>query len=147
MSIPRSARRSSTLRSDSGYLTYIITTRRMTSGELLNIGTGCSWPELTTCRGAASVWSDTADDPIQATQTGGNWRFQTSPIAVPSGWELWRSGEGAKSVFVSPLRRWTLPFRQGFARVELEVRRTQTISITMIPTTAEPANNPINAIP
>jgi hypothetical protein len=39
MSIPRSAKRSSTLRSDSGYLTYIITTRRMTSGELLNIGT------------------------------------------------------------------------------------------------------------
>jgi hypothetical protein len=34
MSIPRSARRSSTLRSDSGYLTYIITTRRITSGEL-----------------------------------------------------------------------------------------------------------------
>ena len=33
MSIPRSARRSSTLRSDSGYLTYIITTRRMTSGD------------------------------------------------------------------------------------------------------------------
>ena len=35
MSIPRSAKRSSTLRSDSGYLTYIITTRRITSGELL----------------------------------------------------------------------------------------------------------------
>ena len=35
MSIPRSASKSSTLRSDSGYLTYIITTRRMTSGELL----------------------------------------------------------------------------------------------------------------
>src|SRR5271156_4104396 len=35
MSIPRSANRSSTLRSDSGYLTYIITTRRITSGELL----------------------------------------------------------------------------------------------------------------
>src|SRR5271165_3433782 len=35
MSIPRSARRSSTLRSDSGYLTYIITTIRITSGELL----------------------------------------------------------------------------------------------------------------
>jgi len=29
------ARRSSTLRSDSGYFTYIITTRRITSGELL----------------------------------------------------------------------------------------------------------------
>jgi hypothetical protein len=35
MSIPRSAKRSSTLRSDSGYRTYIITTRRITSGELL----------------------------------------------------------------------------------------------------------------
>jgi hypothetical protein len=29
------ASRSSTLRSESGYLTYIITTRRITSGELL----------------------------------------------------------------------------------------------------------------
>ncbi len=29
------AKRSSTLRSDSGYFTYIITTRRITSGELL----------------------------------------------------------------------------------------------------------------
>jgi hypothetical protein len=35
MSIPRSAKRSSTLRRDSGYRTYIITTRRMTSGQLL----------------------------------------------------------------------------------------------------------------
>ena len=32
---PPLANRSSTLRSDSGYRTYIITTRRMTSGELL----------------------------------------------------------------------------------------------------------------
>src|SRR5271165_1714465 len=40
MSIPRSARRSSTLRSESGYLTYIITTRRMTSGELLKYRNG-----------------------------------------------------------------------------------------------------------
>ena len=37
MWIPRSAKRSSTLRSDSGYLTYIITTRRMTSGEAVEI--------------------------------------------------------------------------------------------------------------
>ena len=35
-----SYRRSSTLRSDSGYLTYIITTRRMTSGELLKYRNG-----------------------------------------------------------------------------------------------------------
>jgi hypothetical protein len=40
MSIPRSAKRSSTFRSDSGYLTYIITTRRMTSGELLKYRNG-----------------------------------------------------------------------------------------------------------
>jgi hypothetical protein len=40
MSIPRSERRSSTLRSDSGYLTYIITTRRITSGELLKYRNG-----------------------------------------------------------------------------------------------------------
>ena len=36
MSIPRSASRSSTLRSESGYRTYIITTRRITSGDTLN---------------------------------------------------------------------------------------------------------------
>jgi len=35
MSIPRSASRCSTLRRDSGYFTYIITTSRVTSGELL----------------------------------------------------------------------------------------------------------------
>src|SRR5271166_1400903 len=45
MSIPRSARRSSTLRSDSGYLTYIITTRRMTSGELLKYRNGLRMAE------------------------------------------------------------------------------------------------------
>ena len=36
MSTPRSWRRSSTFLSDSGYLTYIITKRRMTSGEESN---------------------------------------------------------------------------------------------------------------
>jgi hypothetical protein len=40
MSIPRSANKSSTLRSDSGYRTYIITTRRITSGELLKYRNG-----------------------------------------------------------------------------------------------------------
>ena len=35
MSMPRSASRSSTFRSDSGYFTYIIITSRITSGELL----------------------------------------------------------------------------------------------------------------
>ncbi len=39
-SIQRAAKRSSTLRSDSGYLTYIITTRRMISGELLKYRNG-----------------------------------------------------------------------------------------------------------
>jgi hypothetical protein len=34
MSMPRSASRSSTFRSDRGYFTYIITTVRITSGEL-----------------------------------------------------------------------------------------------------------------
>src|SRR5208337_642454 len=37
MSIPRSARRSSTLRSDSGYRTYIITTRRITSWRAVEV--------------------------------------------------------------------------------------------------------------
>ena len=37
MSIPRSAQRSSTLRSDSGYLTYIIMTRRMTFWRAVEI--------------------------------------------------------------------------------------------------------------
>ena len=36
-SIPRSWRRSSTLRSDSGNRTYIITARRMISGEVLTV--------------------------------------------------------------------------------------------------------------
>jgi hypothetical protein len=35
MSIPRSTKRSSTFRNESGYRTYIIATRRITSGELL----------------------------------------------------------------------------------------------------------------
>jgi hypothetical protein len=48
MSIPRSANRSSTLRGDSGYLTYIITTRRMTSGELLKYRNGLVMPQTIT---------------------------------------------------------------------------------------------------
>src|SRR5271166_1753761 len=40
MSNPRSASRSSTLRSESGYRTYIITTKRITSGELLKYRNG-----------------------------------------------------------------------------------------------------------
>ena len=55
MSIPRSDSRSSTLRSDSGYFTYIITARRIISGELLKyrkglLMTGTSpnqrWPQM-----------------------------------------------------------------------------------------------------
>ena len=37
---PALGQRSSTLRNDSGYFTYIITTRRMTSGELLKYRNG-----------------------------------------------------------------------------------------------------------
>ena len=37
---PRSAKKSSTFRSESGCLTYIITTRRMTSGERLKYRNG-----------------------------------------------------------------------------------------------------------
>ena len=44
MSIPRS----STLRSDIGYLTYIITTRRMISGKLLKYRNDCSCAEAST---------------------------------------------------------------------------------------------------
>src|SRR5277367_5495757 len=40
MSIPRPDKRSSTLRNDCGYFTYIITTRRITSGELLKYRNG-----------------------------------------------------------------------------------------------------------
>src|SRR3984957_10084530 len=60
MSIPRSARRSSTLRSDSGYLTYIITTRRMTSGELLKYRNGLVMSQTITTE-AAQNSSDKAE--------------------------------------------------------------------------------------
>jgi hypothetical protein len=42
MSMPRSNSRSSTLRSDSGYRTYIMTTSRITSGEESNQRNGSS---------------------------------------------------------------------------------------------------------
>jgi hypothetical protein len=42
MSIPRSNSRPSTFRRDSGYFTYIITTRRITSGDESNQRNG-SW--------------------------------------------------------------------------------------------------------
>lgn len=42
MSMPRSNSRSSTLRSDRGYLTSIMTTRRITSGELSKYRNGLS---------------------------------------------------------------------------------------------------------
>jgi hypothetical protein len=38
--MPRSCSRSSTFRSESGYFTYIITTRRITSGEELKYRNG-----------------------------------------------------------------------------------------------------------
>src|SRR5258708_39934206 len=66
MSMPRSAKRSSTFRSDSGYLTYIITTRRITSGELLKYRNGLLMAEATTARDGPKNWSDTASE-----RTGG----------------------------------------------------------------------------
>ena len=60
MSIPRSASKSSTLRSDRGYRTYIITTRRMTSGELLKYRNGLLMAQAYHGRGTASIWSDKA---------------------------------------------------------------------------------------
>src|SRR6202044_2582618 len=60
MSIPRSAKRSSTLRSDSGYLTYIITTRRMTSGELLKYRNGLLITQAYYGQSATRIWSDKA---------------------------------------------------------------------------------------
>src|SRR5271166_2418046 len=60
MSIPRSARRSSTLRSDSGYFTYIIKTRRITSGELLKYRNGLLIPQATTAGDGPRDWSDRA---------------------------------------------------------------------------------------
>jgi hypothetical protein len=50
MSIPRSAKRSSKLPSDSGYVTYIITTRRIISGELLKYRNGSFIPQDTFTR-------------------------------------------------------------------------------------------------
>ena len=63
MSMSRSASRSSTFRSDSGYFTYISTTRRITSGELSNQRNGLvdlampgAW--LGASYRAAKVWAD-----------------------------------------------------------------------------------------
>ena len=58
MSIPRSAKRSSTLRSDSGYFTYIITTRRITSGELLKYRNGLLVAPSYHGLSARGIWSD-----------------------------------------------------------------------------------------
>src|SRR6202051_2429135 len=60
MSIPRSANRSSTLRSDSGYRTYIITTRWMTSGELLKYRNGLLMRRGYHRRDGSRICSDTA---------------------------------------------------------------------------------------
>jgi hypothetical protein len=59
MSIPRSAKRSSTFRSDSGYRTYIITTRRITSGELLKYRNGLRIGLSYHVRGGPKNCSDT----------------------------------------------------------------------------------------
>src|SRR6516164_166450 len=60
MSIPRSAKRSSTVRSESGYLTYIITARRITSGELLKYRNGLLMPSSYHGLSASGIWSDIA---------------------------------------------------------------------------------------
>src|ERR1039458_437885 len=61
MSIPRSERRSSTLRSDSGYFTYIISARRIISGELLKYRKGLlmtgTYPKP---KAVPNDWSDNA---------------------------------------------------------------------------------------
>ena len=67
MSIPRSAKRSSTFRSDSGYRTYIITTRRMTSGELLKSERIAHAPRLTQ-PGTAGEFALTSPLPIMGRQ-------------------------------------------------------------------------------
>ena len=69
MSIPRSASKSSTSRRDSGYLTYIITASRITSGELLKQRNGFGGLALDfRLIGRATIagqhlphWSDNAD--------------------------------------------------------------------------------------
>jgi hypothetical protein len=60
MSIPRSANRSSTLRSDSGYRTCVITTRRMTSGELLKYRNRLLMRRGEHSRDSARICSDAA---------------------------------------------------------------------------------------
>ena len=71
MSIPRSHSRSSTLRSDSGCFTYIITARRIISGELLKYRKGLlmtgTYPKLEV---APNDWSDNADDRSETSRSG-----------------------------------------------------------------------------
>ncbi len=77
MSIPRSHSRSSTLRGDSGCFTYIITARRIISGELLKyrqrlLMTG-TYPKL---EAAPNDWSDNA-------KGGSDWRYSWVPVVGP----------------------------------------------------------------
>jgi hypothetical protein len=83
MSIPRSDSRSSTLRSDSGYFTYIITARRIISGELLKYWKGLLMtgtypnPEV-----APNDWSDNAS-PRPCPLASSRWRPpEITPAAV-----------------------------------------------------------------
>jgi hypothetical protein len=59
MSITRSAKKSSTFRSDSGYCTYIITTGWITSGELLKYPNGLRMAQSYQVRGGPKNCSDT----------------------------------------------------------------------------------------
>ena len=80
MSIPRSAKRSSTFRSDNGYRRYIITTRRITSGELLKYRNGLRMALSYHVRGGPKNCSDTT-----------NARPSRSPKARGSQWtRIWR---------------------------------------------------------
>src|ERR1700749_5136754 len=61
MSIPRSAKRSSTFRGDSEYRTYIITTIRITSGELLKYRNGLRMAQSYQVRGGPTNCPDTTN--------------------------------------------------------------------------------------
>jgi hypothetical protein len=73
---PALGQQSSTLRSDSGYRTYIITTRRMTSGELLKYRNGLLMHEANTA-GTAREFPLTPPSPrvdtLASTRNDGGW--------------------------------------------------------------------------
>ena len=99
MSIPRSARTSSTLRSDSGYLTYISTTRRMTSGELLKYRNGLVIAQCQHGHSAPSFSSDTAHRTPKASVFAAQGLFRWLPrlVVMTNKVRIWRNaGEAAR---------------------------------------------------